>query len=65
MTLQADRGVKKRSEGEEPIERRVSVRQSESAFKYKEIVVKKCPGYTQIWLCSQTKAKNALNPKVS
>ena len=47
------------------VERRVSVRQSESAFRYKEIVVKKCPGYTQIWLFTSTKIKNALNPKVS
>ena len=47
------------------VERRVSVRQSESAFRYKEIVVKKCPGYTQIWLFTSTKIKNSLNPKVS
>ena len=54
------------SEEEEGIvERRVSVRQSESAFRYKEIVVKKCPGYTQIWLFTSTKIKNSLNPKVS
>ena len=53
------------SEDEDSIvERRVSVRQSESAFRYKEIVVKKCPGYTQIWLFTSTKIKNALNPKV-
>ncbi len=55
------------SDEEDPgiVERRVSVRQSESAFRYKEIVVKKCPGYTQIWLFTSTKIKNALNPKVS
>ncbi|KAL5021215.1 hypothetical protein ScPMuIL_000370 [Solemya velum] len=48
----------------ERIERRISVRQSECAFRYKCIVVKKCEKYTQIWLNSQTKMKNALNPLV-
>lgn len=47
-----------------PVERRVSVRQSESSFRYKEIVVKKCPCYTQIWLFSNTRMKNAINPQV-
>ena len=51
--------------GEEEIERRISVRQSESVYKYKDIVVKKCAGYTQIWLATQTTVKNALNPRVS
>ncbi|XP_060599249.1 testis-specific chromodomain protein Y 2-like isoform X2 [Ruditapes philippinarum] len=46
------------------IERRVSVRASECAFKYKEIVIKKCQKYTQIWLNTHTKMKNALNPLV-
>lgn len=46
------------------IERRVSVRASECAFKYKEIVIKKCHKYTQIWLNTHTKMKNALNPLV-
>ncbi|XP_064598684.1 chromodomain Y-like protein 2 isoform X2 [Liolophura sinensis] len=46
------------------VERRQSVRSSECAFRYKDIVVKKCPGYTQIWLFSNTKQKNALNPQV-
>ncbi|XP_013404823.1 chromodomain Y-like protein 2 isoform X2 [Lingula anatina] len=44
--------------------RRLSVRQSECAYKYKEIVVKKCSGYTQIWLFTNTPARNALNPQV-
>lgn len=53
-------------EKEEQIERRISVRQSECAYRYKEIVVKKCQRYTQIWMNSQsTKFKNALNPQVS
>ena len=50
---------------EEDIERRVSVRASECAFKYKEIIIKKCQKYTQIWLHTHTKMKNALNPTVS
>ncbi|XP_045192755.2 chromodomain Y-like protein isoform X2 [Mercenaria mercenaria] len=49
---------------ESDIERRVSVRASECAFKYKEIVIKKCHKYTQIWLNTHTKMKNALNPLV-
>ncbi|XP_077983009.1 chromodomain Y-like protein 2 [Glandiceps talaboti] len=49
---------------DEPMDRRYSVRQSESVFKYKEIVVKKAPGYTQIWLFTNTAAKNAINPQV-
>jgi hypothetical protein len=50
---------------EEEVKRRVSVRQSESAFKYRDIVVKKCAHYTQIWLFTNTKFRNALNPHVS
>ncbi|XP_006825184.1 chromodomain Y-like protein 2 [Saccoglossus kowalevskii] len=47
-----------------PLERRLSVRQSESVYKYKEIVVKKASGYTQIWLFTNTTVKNAINPQV-
>lgn len=50
---------------EAPEERRLSVRQSESAFKYKEIVVRKAQGFTQVSLDTHTKHKNALNPRVS
>ncbi|GAB1597893.1 chromodomain Y-like protein 2 isoform X1 [Argonauta hians] len=46
------------------IERRLSVRQSECAFRYKEIVVKKSKGYTQICLNTHTELRNALNPQV-
>ncbi|KAL3860198.1 hypothetical protein ACJMK2_010355 [Sinanodonta woodiana] len=46
------------------VERRLSIRQSECAFRYKEIVVKKCQKYTQIWLNTHTTMKNALNPQV-
>ena len=53
------------TESTEDVERRVSVRASECAFKYKEIVIKKCHKYTQIWLNTHTKMKNSLNPLVS
>ncbi|XP_074645404.1 uncharacterized protein LOC141901814 isoform X2 [Tubulanus polymorphus] len=65
--LQANRLVRRRNskeEDEEIIQRRLSVRQSESAFKYKEIVVKKFDSYTQIWLFTNTKLGNSLNPQV-
>ncbi|KAK7115390.1 testis-specific chromodomain protein Y 2-like [Littorina saxatilis] len=48
----------------EPIERRISVRATECVFRYKQIVVKKCHRYTQIWLNTQTMLKNAFNPQV-
>ena len=48
----------------EPIERRISVRATECVFRYKQIVVKKCHRYTQIWLNTQTLLKNAINPQV-
>ncbi|CAL1532298.1 unnamed protein product [Lymnaea stagnalis] len=48
----------------ETVERRTSVRSTECAFRYKQIVVKKCFRYTQIWLNTQTVMKNALNPQV-
>ena len=47
-----------------PVERRFSVRSTECVFRYKQIVVKKCHRYTQIWLDSQTVVKNAINPQV-
>lgn len=53
------------SSEEEVVERRLSIRQSESVYKYKEIVVKKVQGYTQVWLFTNTHARNALNPLVS
>lgn len=51
-------------EEESPVERRISIRQTESAFKFKEIVVRKCPGYMHLVTLSQKEAKNAFNPKV-
>ena len=45
--------------------RRSSARQSESLYRYKEIVVKKCQGYTQVRLFTTTPTRNALNLKVS
>ncbi|XP_067651770.1 enoyl-CoA delta isomerase 2-like [Haliotis asinina] len=49
---------------EEKVERRISVRTTECAFRYKQIVVKKCEGYTQIWLNTHTALKNAIDPQV-
>ncbi|XP_046550601.1 testis-specific chromodomain protein Y 2-like [Haliotis rubra] len=49
---------------EEKVERRISVRTTEYAFRYKQIVVKKCDGYTQIWLNTHTALKNAIDPQV-
>lgn len=53
------------SEDDIQIERRISVRQTENAFRYKEIVVRKCCKYMHLVTLSQTPAKNAFNPKVS
>lgn len=47
------------------IERRISVRQTENAFRFKEIVVRKCSKYMHLVTLSQTPTKNAFNPKVS
>ncbi|XP_064640482.1 chromodomain Y-like protein 2 [Lineus longissimus] len=58
------RRVGSQAEDEAEVKRRVSVRQSESAFKYRDIVVKRCAHYTQIWLFTNTKFRNALNPHV-
>ena len=44
--------------------RRISVRQSELVYRFKEIVVRKLPGYVQLTLVTHTMAKNALNPQV-
>ena len=30
-------------------------------YRYKEVIVKKCSGYTEIWLSTNSKMKNALN----
>lgn len=53
------------SEDDAQVERRISVRQTESAFRFKEIVVRKCSKYMHLVTLSQTPAKNAFNPKVS
>jgi hypothetical protein len=54
------------SEGSSPYceGRRTSIRQSEQVYRFKEIVVRKWPGYVQLSLVTHTAAKNALNPKV-
>ena len=44
--------------------RRISVRQTELVYRFKEIVVRKMHGYMHVSLVSHTRAKNAVNPKV-
>jgi len=46
------------------IERRFSVRQTENAFKYKEVHIRKCAGYIHVKLLSQSRSKCVLNPQV-
>ncbi|XP_034039362.1 chromodomain Y-like protein isoform X1 [Thalassophryne amazonica] len=43
---------------------RVSVRQTESAYRYRDIVVKKQDGYTYILLSTKSSENNTLNPEV-
>ncbi|XP_061694825.1 chromodomain Y-like protein [Syngnathoides biaculeatus] len=43
---------------------RFSVRQTESAYRYRDIVVKKQDGFTHILLSSKSSENNALNPEV-
>lgn len=71
LSLLAKKGGSKKKDSDEAseddqerVERRISVRQSECAYRYKDIVVRKCQRYTQIWLNTHTKIKNVLNPQV-
>ncbi|CAJ1073214.1 chromodomain Y-like protein isoform X2 [Xyrichtys novacula] len=43
---------------------RFSVRQTESAYRYRDIVVKKQDGYTHILLSTKSSENNTLNPEV-
>lgn len=43
---------------------RFSVRQTESAYRYRDIVVKKQDGFTHILLSTKSSENNALNPEV-
>ncbi|KAI4893116.1 hypothetical protein NFI96_020624 [Prochilodus magdalenae] len=43
---------------------RFSVRQTESAYRYRDIVVKKQDGFTQILFSTKTSENNSLNPDV-
>lgn len=43
---------------------RVSVRQTESAYRYRDIVVKKQDGFTHILLSTKSSENNTLNPEV-
>ncbi len=44
---------------------RFSVRQTESAYRYRDIVVKKQDGFTHILFSTKTSENNSLNPDVS
>lgn len=44
---------------------RFSVRQTESAYRYRDIVVKKLDGFTHILFSTKTSENNTLNPEVS
>jgi len=46
------------------IERRISVRQAETAFKCKEVHIRKCAGYIHVKLLNQSRSKCVLNPQV-
>lgn len=43
---------------------RFSVRQTESAYRYRDIVVKKQDGFTHILLSTKSSDNNTLNPEV-
>lgn len=43
---------------------RFSVRQTESAYRYRDIVVKKQEGFTHILLSTKSSENNTLNPEV-
>lgn len=44
---------------------RFSVRQTESAYRYRDLVVKKQDGFTHILLSTKSSENNSLNPDVS
>lgn len=59
-------GHSRRSASPAISERRLSVRQTECAYKYKDILVKKTNKFTQIILCTaSSNQKNVLTVKVS
>ena len=45
-------------------DRRLSIRQTECAFRYKEIIVKKSNNFTQVIFSSKGRMKNSLNVQV-
>lgn len=58
---------KRRPEERSAIDKRLrfSVRQTESAYRYRDIVVKKQDGFTHILFSTKTSENNSLNPDVS
>lgn len=60
-------GKRPRPEERSAIDKRLrfSVRQTESAYRYRDIVVKKQDGFTHILFSTKTSENNSLNPDVS
>ena len=52
---------------EQPFDKRLrfSVRQTESAYRYRDIVVRKLDGFTHVLLSTKSSENNSLNPEVS
>ena len=52
---------------DQPFDKRLrfSVRQTESAYRYRDIVVRKQDGFTHILLSTKSSENNSLNPEVS
>ncbi|XP_056148773.1 chromodomain Y-like protein [Lampris incognitus] len=65
-SLQSASAGKRRLEERSAFDKRLrfSVRQTESAYRYRDIVVKKQDGFTHILLSTKTSDNNALNPEV-
>ncbi|XP_068197762.1 chromodomain Y-like protein isoform X2 [Antennarius striatus] len=57
---------KRRLEGRGPLDKRLrfSVRQTESAARYRDIVVRKQDGFTHVLISTRSSRDNALNPEV-
>lgn len=51
---------------DQPFDKRLrfSVRQTESAYRYRDIVVRKQDGFTHVLLSTKSSENNALNPEV-
>ncbi|XP_051943945.1 chromodomain Y-like protein [Hippocampus zosterae] len=66
LTVTSGAPTKRRPEERGAFDKRLrfSVRQTESAYRYRDIVVKKQDGFTHILLSTKSSENNALNPEV-